>query len=268
MLDYEGAEIGRAARVSGRAQPCWHTLATFLTEAAKKHCPNGTIFLSLSNGRRCEQRDRAGGYATSTDFAPAQSNSWMESQNRLIQAIPPAKRAAIYRAKRFAINVFLLFHLLAITCWAIPLDSPFLAAFRKTIRPYFLWSGLFQSWNAFAPAPKALNSYVEAVVIYKDGRILNWKFPRMEHMSLAERYFKERYRKFVENLKEDSNVALWPDAARYVARLNNDPSDPPEIIMLIRHWSDIVLPGNRSSAPQPQHVQIFYEYKVRSQDLK
>jgi hypothetical protein len=192
----------------------------------------------------------------------------MQPHNRLIQALSPAQRIAIYRAKRVAVNAFLVFHLLAITCWAIPLDSPLLAAFRTAVRPYFLWSGLFQSWNAFAPAPKALNSYVEAVVIYKDGRILNWKFPRMEHLSLAERYYKERYRKFVENLKEDSNVALWPDAARYVARLNNDPSNPPEIIMLIRHWSDIVPPGSGPPASQPQHVQIFYEYKVKPQDLQ
>ncbi len=180
--------------------------------------------------------------------------------NRLTQAIPTAKRVAI--------NVFLIFHLLAITCWAIPLDSPLIAACRNVIRPYFLWSGLFQSWNAFAPAPKAINSYIEAVVIYKDGRILNWKFPRMEQMPLVQRYSKERYRKFIENLKEDSNLALWPDAARYVARRNNDPSNPPEIVMLIRHWSDIVPPGHGSSAPQSPHLQIFYEYKVKPQDLQ
>jgi hypothetical protein len=168
------------------------------------------------------------------------------------------------RLKRTVLSAFLAFHLLAITCWAIPIDSPLLAAFRSAVRPYFLWSGLFQTWNAFAPAPKALNSYVEAIVIYKDGRVLTWKFPRMEQLPLAERYYRERYRKFVENLKEDSSVALWPDAARYIARLNNDPPHPPEIIMLIRHWTDIV--PNATSAPQP-HVQIFYEYKVKPQDL-
>jgi hypothetical protein len=169
------------------------------------------------------------------------------------------------RLKRIAISAFIGFHLLAITCWAIPLDTPLLLAFRNAVRPYFLWSGLFQAWNAFAPAPKALNSHVEAIVIRKDGRVLTWKFPRMEQLSLAERYYRERYRKFVENLKEDSSVALWPDAARYIARLNNDAANPPEIVMLIRHWTDIV-PG-ATSAPQP-HVQIFYEYKVKPQDLK
>lgn len=172
------------------------------------------------------------------------------------------------RLKRLAINVFLVFHILAITCWAVPLDTPLLNACRQAIRPYFLWSGLFQSWNAFAPAPKALNSYVEAVVIYHDGRVRTWKFPRMEQLPLTERYYKERYRKYVENLKEDSSVALWPDAARYVARLNNNPADPPEIVMLIRHWSDIVPHNDGSSHAESPHVQIFYEYKVKPEDLQ
>jgi hypothetical protein len=187
--------------------------------------------------------------------------------------MPPEMQASatrrwdLPRIKRIAISAFVAFHLVAITCWAIPLDTPLTLAIRNAVRPYFLWSGLFQAWNAFAPAPKALNSYVDAIVIYKDGRTLTWKFPRMEQLSLFERYYRERYRKFVENLKEDSSVALWPDAARHIARLNNNkPSDPPEIVMLIRHWTDMA-PGAGLSSQSP-HVQIFYEYKVQPQDLK
>ncbi len=170
--------------------------------------------------------------------------------------------------KRIAISAFLLFHIVAITCWSIPLDSPLLVACRNLIRPYFLWSGLFQSWDTFAPAPKSLNSYVDAVVIYKDGRTRLWKFPRMEQLSLTRRYFEERYRKYVETLKEDANVALWPDAARHIARLNDNPSNPPQIVMLIRHWSDIVPRADGSYTPEPWHVQIFYEYNVKPTDLK
>jgi hypothetical protein len=169
--------------------------------------------------------------------------------------------------KRVAISAFLLFHLVAITCWCVPLDSPLIVACRNVIRPYFLWSGLFQSWDPFAPMPRTINSYLEAIVIYKDGAVRTWKFPRMEQLSLAERYFKERYRKYEDNLGEDANAALWPDAARYVARLNNDTSNPPQIVMLIRHRSDIV-PANGSSRLEPWHAQIFYEYNVQPADLK
>ena len=157
---------------------------------------------------------------------------------------------------------------MAITCWSIPINSPLITAFRTAVRPYVLWSGLFQSWDAFAPEPKHINSYLEAIVIHKDGSIQTWKFPRMEQLSLAERYQKERYRKYVENLQGESNAPLWPDAARHVARLNSDASNPAQIIMLVRHWTEIVPRADASAHPEPPHVQILYEYKVTPEDLK
>jgi hypothetical protein len=118
----------------------------------------------------------------------------------------------------------------------------------------------------FAPSPKTINSYVEAAVIHKDGRTQLWRFPRMEQLGLTQRYYKERYRKFAENL--NANVALWPDAARHIARLNNDGSNPPAIMVLIRHWSDIVPRSDGSYHQEPWHAQIFYEYNVKPEDLK
>lgn len=90
----------------------------------------------------------------------------------------------------------------------------------------------------------------------------------MEQLSLTQRYYKERYRKFAENLKEDANVALWSDAARHIARLNNDGSSSPAIVVLVRYWSDIVPRSDGSYHPEPWHAQIFYEYNVRPEDLK
>jgi hypothetical protein len=175
----------------------------------------------------------------------------------------------LQNAKRIAISAFVLFHLLAITCWSIPLNSPLIAAFRDAVRPYFLWSGLFQGWDMFAPSPRNFNGYIEAVVIYKDGQTRTWTLPRMEHLSLTERYYKERYRKFSENLRDDTNSALWPDAARYIARLNNQVSDPPTIVLLARYWSEIPPPRSDGSYhAEPWHARIFYEYSVKPEDLK
>ena len=148
------------------------------------------------------------------------------------------------------------------------MDSPLRTAFMSMIRPYFLWSGLFQAWDMFAPTPKTVNARIEATVICKDGRVRTWKFPRMEQLGLADRYHRERYRKYVENLEDDKNAALWPDATRHLARLNNDPSNPPQIVILVRYWSDIVPRGDSSHSPQPEHAQIFYEYDVKPEDLK
>lgn len=104
----------------------------------------------------------------------------------------PERYSRVQKLKYFAISAFLLFHILAISCWALPLNNPLISSFRYLIRPYFIWSGLFQSWDMFSPDPKRVNSYLEAIVIYKDGSSTLWSFPRMELLSPNERYAKER----------------------------------------------------------------------------
>lgn len=170
--------------------------------------------------------------------------------------------------KRIAINIFLVFHLTAIFCWCVPVNSPLLPVVNNLVRPYFIWSGLFQSWDTFSPAPKAVNSYVEAIVLYEDGTTRTWAFPRMEQLRLADRYFKERYRKFVENLKEDANAPLWPDAARYIARLNNNGPSAERMVLLVRYWSAIVPQNNNADAAAQWSEHVFYGYNVQPEDLR
>jgi hypothetical protein len=176
--------------------------------------------------------------------------------------------ARVRRSKRVLINLFLGFHILAIICWCVPLDLPLLASSKELIRPYFQWSGLFQSWNTFAPSPWRLNSYVEARLIYQDGSEKTWSFPRMEQLGLAQRYREERYRKFVEVLQDDANDALWPDVARRIAQLNSTPAQPVKTVMLIQEGSLIVRSADGSYHPEPQEQHVLYGYGVKPEDLQ
>jgi hypothetical protein len=172
------------------------------------------------------------------------------------------------KMKYFAINAFLLFHIVAISCWALPLDNPLIFSVRKLVRPYFIWSGLFQSWDMFSPEPKRVNSYLEAIIIYTDGSSTLWSFPRMELLGSDERYAKERYRKFEENLQNDLYSGLRPDTARYIARLNNQKSSPPKTIMLVVRWSDIIPRTDDTYDRGPWNSNIFFTYDVQPEDLK
>jgi hypothetical protein len=171
--------------------------------------------------------------------------------------------------KQTAISAFLLFHIAAITSWCLPGDSALLVKCRDVFRPYMLLSGLFQGWDMFAPTPKNINGYVEAAIVLNDGQVRAFRFPRMEQLGFGERYYRERYRKFVENLREDKNSALWPDAARYIARRNASPANPPKFVILIRYWSDIV-PRDSKTAPRREDLRahIFFEYSVKPEDLQ
>jgi hypothetical protein len=175
---------------------------------------------------------------------------------------------ALTRLKRPVINLFLGFHIVAIFCWCVPLDLPPLAACKDLIRPYFVWAGLFQSWDTFAPVPWGSNSYVEARLIYKDGSEKIWSFPRMEQLNPFERYRQERYRKFVEVLQLDNFDTIWPDVARRIARLNSTPSQPVKTVILIQKYSLIIasVDGSYHAGPWEQH--ILYGYGVKPEDLQ
>src|ERR1700739_325298 len=74
------------------------------------------------------------------------------------------------KLKRIAINAFFLFHILAISCWALPLNNPLISSFRQLVRPYFIWSGLFQSWDMFSPDPKRVS--ISGIVTDPSGGVV------------------------------------------------------------------------------------------------
>lgn len=164
-----------------------------------------------------------------------------------------------------AISVFILFHLIAIICWTVPANSLFVEEVRDLVDPYMQWTALTQSWDTFAPDPKAVNAYVKAVVITRKHHIHVWTFPRMEQLSFAERYRKERYRKFAENLVVEKNAFLLPDIAGHVAGMYKNPADPPQKSMLIQFMAEITPWRDDARTPRPT---VFYEDFLRPEDLR
>jgi len=177
-------------------------------------------------------------------------------------------RSALKPWQKIAINVFIVFHIFAITAWAIPFRSQFANDCRELVRPYLLWSGLFQAWDMFSPMPKATNTYLQAVIIYKDGSTQMWDFPRMELLTLTQKYSKERYRKFVEILLDQRNAALRPDVARYVARLPGIREKNPQQVWLMVKWSNILPNGDGTFARTPLDQDVFFRYDVQPEDLR
>jgi hypothetical protein len=174
------------------------------------------------------------------------------------------------RIGRDVISLFILFHLVAFAAWTVPVNAPLLDKFKNLIRPYMLWSGLFQAWNMFAPDPLRVNSYLEAEITLTNGEVLVWREPRMEKLNPVAQYFKERYRKYMnEHLRLGAETQLLPDAARHLARMyNTDQANPPVRVRLIRFWSDVLPPGPRgeyNSSPWTHYS--FFTYDVKTADL-
>jgi hypothetical protein len=196
--------------------------------------------MSVTEGSRRKQR------------TPGQS----KGRNDRPRTTPGADKRKTETLRRGAISVFILFHLIAITCVAVPADFSPIKNVGELVGPYMLWTGLFQRWDMFAPDPPTVNTYVKTVVISRDRHMQVWSFPRMEELGFGERYRKERYRKFLEVLPQQQNASLWPDVARHVAMQFSSQTDPPDKVLLIEFQSDIHLGAEGSPAPRPN---IFYE---------
>jgi hypothetical protein len=69
-------------------------------------------------------------------------------------------------------------------------------------------------------------------------------------------------------LQDRDDAALWPDAARYIARLNTNPANPAQKVMLVIRWSDITLPAAGQSDHGPWNVDVFFNYVVQPEDLQ
>jgi hypothetical protein len=81
---------------------------------------------------------------------------------------------------------------------------------------------------------------------------------------------KERYRKFAEErLWVKENSALWPDAARYIARLNADALNPPQSVNLVAYRFIIPPLPPPGEAPPPERMEreVFFVYTVKPGDL-
>lgn len=175
------------------------------------------------------------------------------------------------RITRTLISLFILFHLIVFTAWTVPVNFALLDVFRATVRPYLLWTGLFQAWNMFAPDPLRVNTYLGAQVRLANGEVKIWQEPRMDRLGIWDKYLKERYRKFMhEHVRMDDQAALWPDAARHIARLyDTDKSNPPMSVNLVRYWSEVLPPGpNGEFRATPWSQYVFFKYDVAPEDLR
>jgi hypothetical protein len=168
----------------------------------------------------------------------------------------PNESREISTFRRGLISAFILFHMVAIACFAIPVQA--LTGAKELFLPYLRWSGVFQSWDMFAPDPQRVDSYLKAVVITRDHHIKVWSFPRMEELGFGQRFHQERYRKFAEVLPQPQFAPLWPDVASHVARFFHNPADPPEKVMLIQFQTEIQPGANERTEPSPT-PNVFYD---------
>jgi len=185
------------------------------------------------------------------------------------------------------VKIFVAFHLLAITVWAIPnpperirdgtvpargtdhilvWNHDYLKQ-NPLLRGYLLSSGTWQYWDMFAPDPSQTDFYGTATVVYLDGTKKEYKYARMLEMDFWTKYLNERRRKHFERVHLEANASGWPRFAQRIAALMaEDPKNPPVEIVLHRHFQQLQRPGGPE--PKGYNMYSYFEHVVDQQVLR
>ena len=178
------------------------------------------------------------------------------------------------------LKVLVGLHVLAITVWALPNPSDSVregkrepigtehllvwnAQHLKRFQPvqaYLFSTGFWQYWDMFSPNPSSLDIWCDADVVYRDGKVERYQYPRVKILSIPEKFVSERFRKFYERVNQEDYAYFWPQFAQRIAYLNDDPANPPVAVKLRRHWRFVAPPGK----PQPKDYAeyVFYVHVV------
>ncbi len=157
------------------------------------------------------------------------------------------------------LKLFVGFHVVAITSWAMPRSAPGVA--NGTLSPsgldwvpyvndtyvrksptqqYLLTFGLWQSWDMFSPNPTNNDVWGDAIVVRKDGTEEIFQYPRVYTQGYFKKYVTERYRKYYERAHLDVfSFMREPFAKRIAYVTNTDPYNPVVRVILRRHFIDI-----------------------------
>ena len=146
--------------------------------------------------------------------------------------------------------------------------------------------GMRQSWRVFSPELRNTNWHTLCLIEFRDGTLKAVEFPRMEKLSLLERFVHEKKRNILgDRITNPVYKRFRPMIARYYAQANasnrisnssssssNERDNPPVRVTFV--FASVPMPDIHSSHwvyrdQQPEHIfkQVYFSYQVKAEDL-
>lgn len=173
------------------------------------------------------------------------------------------------RIRKPVISSFLILHCTLNYCYLFN-NHPYINNVNHFFFGYYAFMGLEQAWNVFAPEPRSYNPHLTAIVTYQDGTSKLWNYPRMERLDFFTKIPKERYRKFFDDNAAWLIPAVWPDIARYAARISYERKDNPPKFVTLTRFSSTILPMEaglkKPNLPQSE-TKVLGVYLITDKDL-
>jgi hypothetical protein len=158
--------------------------------------------------------------------------------------------------KKILINCFLVGWLAVLAIDAAPEISPGHKALKDRLDPFLDVTGLWQGgWGLFAPQPDKVNIRIHADVTFSDGREVAWHSPDWRSLSAWQRFLRFREAEFVDKVRLDEHVNIWPTFADYLCEQIPHPEKPslkPTKIVLTQEWVKIPPPNPVNARKFPE----------------
>lgn len=175
-------------------------------------------------------------------------------------------------AKELVISGFIITYLFFTTIWLLP-ETKFKERFLEPVKFHWFYWGLDQNWSLFSPSIRDLNFHTTVTVRFKNGMLMLWEPPRMNKLDLAERFRREKFRKWgIDNLPWPDYKMLWPDLARHVGKKLYTAENPPEMLSLNLYWTRFPAPETKV-VPAGELKDVFeqstiFDYKYKPEDFR
>lgn len=178
--------------------------------------------------------------------------------------------------EKLGVSLFLLAFFVVVGAWLLDEDyisfKPMLTHYTKWPMTSFGWT---QYWGLFSPDVRQSNYHSTALIEFADGTNKLYEFPRtlIDQTDYSTHFGGEKRRKlFGDNFLWSGYAQFWPSIARYIARANNDPTNPPRVVTFTWHYADMPAPDPaqwKYRNQMPNHTQqiIKFCYKVTPEDL-
>jgi hypothetical protein len=195
-------------------------------------------------------------------------NSTVKPMSAQEAIIFPPRQESFSLVRKLAIWVLLSSYFICVLIWISP-EGTLKSVLLPFITPIAQATGICQSWSVFSPDVREANYHETALISFKDGLLKLYEFPRMQKLSIWERFRREKYRKmFFDCMPWPDHQQFLPDFAQYVADANSSISNPPEMVSFIHHHCRTPQPEpqhwvNRSDLPEHTGQTTYYVYYVR-----
>lgn len=198
--------------------------------------------------------------------------------NPIYLSVDEAKREAQVKEPlpgywRGILSAFICAYLFVVIVWFMGNSKFKLMLVNFTWKPMAAF-GWYQNWSLFSPGVRHISFHETAVITFKDGSTKIYEYPRMEKMSVVERFRREKLRKmFVDNMPWPGYEQFLPVFARHLVRANYTQANPPVLVTFVFNVKEKPDPTKHGVIPRsepPFHTDktITFVYRVRAGDFE